>query len=114
MLEETNFVSFTKRHTVVADQRVSDGQNLTLVRRICKRFRIADHTSVEDDLSLGRAVGTKGGTREGGSVFKDQVALQKNKLAKRRIKAKELKINVCDSKTVVYRFAVTILSLGGV
>jgi hypothetical protein len=75
VLKETNFVGFAKRDTVVADQRVSDGQNLAFVRWICKRFRIANHTSVEDDFSLGSAVGTEGGTGEGSSVFQDQVAL---------------------------------------
>ena len=37
--------------SIVSDERVSENEDLMLVRRIGKRLRVADHASLKDDLT---------------------------------------------------------------
>ena len=49
---------------VVADQRERERENLPTVRRVGQRLRVADHGRVEDHLTRGRALSTKGESLE--------------------------------------------------
>lgn len=53
------------RNTVVANQGVGQNKNLTPIRRIGQRLRIANHSSVKDHLTRHGFGSTKGMTRDG-------------------------------------------------
>ena len=61
-----------RRYTVVTDQREGNNKHLALIRRISNRLRVANHTGLEDKLTSGGNVSTKGVTLDSSTVLKLQ------------------------------------------
>mmetsp|Transcript_3258 Transcript_3258/g.5531 ORF Transcript_3258/g.5531 Transcript_3258/m.5531 type:complete len:870 (+) Transcript_3258:2518-5127(+) len=72
-LGNSELIFLVTRHTVVANERVGEDENLATVRRVSERLRVADHTGVEDNLSSDALVSTEGESRDLQTVLKGEL-----------------------------------------
>ena len=54
VLRQTPFIQFLSGNSIISHHREREHQNLTSIRRICERLRIANHSRIEHDLSRTR------------------------------------------------------------
>lgn len=73
VLEEVEFVADARGHTVVADKRLSEDENLATVGRIGHGLRVADEGRGEDGLARDVGVGAEGSSVEDRTVLVGQI-----------------------------------------
>ena len=72
---EADIVLRLGRHTIVADQRICQREQLPSVRRVGQRLRVADHRGVEDNFAGYAHLGAKRVTGPARSVVEDERGL---------------------------------------